>query len=181
MEVLEIAAGAGIRVLQLREHRITIGRSEENDLVIGHDSTVSRHHAVLEKIDARWRVRDLRSRNGTYVNGGRVSSPTTVNPGDRLKFGDTSVTFIGSSSNQDPVLDTMQSDELGQAPGPRLTNREREIIRLVCDGRTDAQIAASLMISLKTVHSHLDRIRDKTGARRRADLTRLGVQLGLAK
>ena len=40
-------------------------------------------------------------------------------------------------------------------------------------GHTDAQIAAQLYISIRTVRSHLDRIRDKTGCRRRADLTRL--------
>jgi len=34
------------------------------------------------------------------------------------------------------------------------------------------------MISLATVHSHLDRIRDKTGRRRWAELTRLAVELG---
>jgi Bacterial regulatory proteins, luxR family len=46
-------------------------------------------------------------------------------------------------------------------------------------GRTNAQIAAELYISVRTVSSHLDRIRDKTGCRRRADLTRLALTSGL--
>jgi DNA-binding CsgD family transcriptional regulator len=46
-------------------------------------------------------------------------------------------------------------------------------------GDTDAQIAAQLYISVRTVSSHLDRIRDKTGCRRRADLTRLALSAGL--
>ena len=50
---------------------------------------------------------------------------------------------------------------------------------LVGQGRTDAQIAGQLHISIRTVSSHLDRIRDKTGCRRRADLTRLALQAGL--
>jgi DNA-binding CsgD family transcriptional regulator len=53
--------------------------------------------------------------------------------------------------------------------------RERELVTLVAQGRTDAQIAAQLYISVRTVRSHLDRIRDKTGCRRRADLTRLAL------
>ena len=57
--------------------------------------------------------------------------------------------------------------------------RERELVILVAQGRTDAQIAAQLYISIRTVRSHLDRIRDKTGCRRRADLTRLALQAGL--
>jgi predicted ATPase/DNA-binding CsgD family transcriptional regulator len=63
---------------------------------------------------------------------------------------------------------------------PQLSDRERELVTLVAQGRTDAQIAAQLYISVSTVRSHLDRIRDKTGSRRRADLTRLALQAGLA-
>jgi predicted ATPase/DNA-binding CsgD family transcriptional regulator len=66
------------------------------------------------------------------------------------------------------------------ARGPgTLSARERELVRLVARGRTDAQIAAELHISIRTVRSHLDRIRDKTGCRRRADLTRLALSAGL--
>jgi DNA-binding CsgD family transcriptional regulator len=61
----------------------------------------------------------------------------------------------------------------------KLSGREQELVRLVAAGRTDAQIAAQLYISIRTVRSHLDRIRDKTGCRRRADLTRLALTEGL--
>ena len=73
------------------------------------------------------------------------------------------------------------------APGPppvlaglaKLSARERELVTLVARGRTDAQIAVELYNSARTVSSHLDRIRDKTGCRRRADLTRLALAEGL--
>lgn len=73
----------------------------------------------------------------------------------------------------------------GQRPqllpdGGYLTQREQELLTLVAQGRTDAQIAELLFISVRTVSSHLDRIRDKTGCRRRADLTRLALEAGLA-
>ncbi|MGH3396483.1 MAG: response regulator transcription factor [Streptosporangiaceae bacterium] len=61
----------------------------------------------------------------------------------------------------------------------RLSPRERELVTLVAQGRTNAQIAAQLYITVRTVSSHLDRIRDKTGCRRRADLTRLALNAGL--
>jgi len=67
----------------------------------------------------------------------------------------------------------------GPSAAAGLSARERELITLVAQGRTDAQIAAELYISVRTVRSHLDRIRDKTGARRRADLTRLALTAGL--
>jgi DNA-binding CsgD family transcriptional regulator len=66
------------------------------------------------------------------------------------------------------------------APGlEALSPRERELVTLVAQGNTDAQIAGQLYISVRTVSSHLDRIRDKTGCRRRADLTRLALRAGL--
>jgi DNA-binding CsgD family transcriptional regulator len=61
----------------------------------------------------------------------------------------------------------------------RLSARERELVTLVAQGRTDAQIAEQLFISVRTVRTHLDRIRDKSGCRRRADLTRLALQEGI--
>ena len=78
---------------------------------------------------------------------------------------------------------------LTEHPGPRqaeaapglgkLSARERELVTLVAQGHTNAQIAAQLFISVHTVSSHLDRIRDKTGCRGRADLTRLALTTGL--
>ncbi len=61
----------------------------------------------------------------------------------------------------------------------KLSARERELVTLVAQGQTNAQIAAQLFISVRTVGSHLDRIRDKTGCRRRVDLTRLALTAGL--
>jgi predicted ATPase/DNA-binding CsgD family transcriptional regulator len=60
-----------------------------------------------------------------------------------------------------------------------LSARERELVALVAQGKTDAEIAAQLFISVSTVRTHLDRIRQKSGCRRRADLTRLALQEGI--
>jgi predicted ATPase/DNA-binding CsgD family transcriptional regulator len=75
------------------------------------------------------------------------------------------------------LLATAEPDAL--AGRGQLSPRERELVSLVAQGHTDAQIASQLYISVRTVRSHLDRIRDKTGCRRRADLTRLALQAGL--
>ncbi|MEU9131378.1 response regulator transcription factor [Kitasatospora sp. NPDC048540] len=57
----------------------------------------------------------------------------------------------------------------------RVTERERQILELLANGETDHGIAERLGISEHTVHSHLDRLRDKIGSRRRADLTRFAI------
>ncbi|MFF3990584.1 response regulator [Streptomyces sp. NPDC001797] len=61
----------------------------------------------------------------------------------------------------------------------RLTEREVEILRMVASGDTTPEIAAALTISDKTVNRHLERIRDKTGYRNKADLTRLAYERGI--
>jgi DNA-binding NarL/FixJ family response regulator len=58
----------------------------------------------------------------------------------------------------------------------QLSPRELEILALVAAGETDRDIARQLFIATATVYSHLERIRDKTGARRRAQLTRLYLE-----
>jgi predicted ATPase/DNA-binding CsgD family transcriptional regulator len=60
-----------------------------------------------------------------------------------------------------------------------LSGREREIMALLAGGATDTQIAGLLFLSVNTVRSHLDRIRHKTGARRRAELVRYALQAGI--
>jgi DNA-binding CsgD family transcriptional regulator/tetratricopeptide (TPR) repeat protein len=69
--------------------------------------------------------------------------------------------------------------EPGRPEVAELTPRERELVALVARGQTNSEIAGELFISVRTVASHLDRIRAKTGARRRADLTRLALQENL--
>ena len=76
------------------------------------------------------------------------------------------------------LLLTAPAQPAAADPG-QLSARERELITLVGQGCTDAQVAAQLSVSVRTVRSRLDRIRDKTGCRRRADLTRLALQAGL--
>jgi DNA-binding NarL/FixJ family response regulator len=56
-------------------------------------------------------------------------------------------------------------------PGPALSARERQVLGLIVQGLTDREIGARLAISARTVHNHLERIREKTGLRRRAQLS----------
>ena len=65
------------------------------------------------------------------------------------------------------------------ATEPALANLSAREQKLVARGRTDAQIAAELLISGRAVSLHLGQIRDKTDCRRRADLTRLALTAGL--
>lgn len=63
---------------------------------------------------------------------------------------------------------------------PLLGQRELDVLRLVARGRTDKEIAVELYISPRTVQNHLTRIREKTGLRRRSELTRWAVEQAIA-
>jgi FHA domain len=76
------------RAVDIDRARITIGRIPENDVQLV-DDKVSRHHAVIETHDgARVVLRDLDSRNGTFVDGIRLSGSQVLTGGERLRFGD---------------------------------------------------------------------------------------------
>ena len=57
-----------------------------------------------------------------------------------------------------------------------LQGRELDVLRLVVQGKTDNEIGKELFISPRTVQNHLTRIREKTGLKRRSELTRWAVE-----
>jgi hypothetical protein len=65
---------------------VTLGRRRDCDCVLT-DPTVSRRHARLRFESGTWWLRDLRSANGTRVNGCRLVDEVEVRPGDRVSFG----------------------------------------------------------------------------------------------
>ncbi len=66
--------------------QLTIGRDSSNDIRLDVPQ-VSRYHAQLQRVGARYRVRDLRSANGTFVNDQRVEGEMWLKPDDQLRIG----------------------------------------------------------------------------------------------
>jgi len=75
------------REVPLDRDEITIGRREDN-LVHLPDRNVSRRHARLVQRDGTVLLEDLRSANGTMVNGVRISEPVPLGDGDLVRIGD---------------------------------------------------------------------------------------------
>jgi DNA-binding NarL/FixJ family response regulator len=65
-------------------------------------------------------------------------------------------------------------------PGPRLSERERQVVRLLADGKTNTEIAAALYISAGTVKTHIANAQRKTASRNRVALAAWAWRTGLA-
>jgi hypothetical protein len=76
---------AGVPQVSLVSSAVRVGRADDNDLVLVNPE-VSRHHARLEPDGQGWRLIDLGSTNGTWVNGMRRNT-ATFTAGDEVAFG----------------------------------------------------------------------------------------------
>ncbi len=80
------------RQYRLSQQRMLIGRLDQSDIIV-QDSSVSREHATIERKDGRFIVEDLKSTNGTFVNGELVDV-RVLNHGDKIRIGNTVLQFI---------------------------------------------------------------------------------------
>jgi len=85
-------AGGGQHVVELAD-AVTIGRRTDNDVALPWDEEVSRRHAHIVAEGEAWQLVDDASRNGSYLNGARITEQSPLNDGDVLRFGDTVVLF----------------------------------------------------------------------------------------
>jgi pSer/pThr/pTyr-binding forkhead associated (FHA) protein len=188
-EYLEVATSMGVELEPLDRDRVTIGRHAGNDIVLAADDSVSRLHAVLERLGPGWWLRDLGSRNGTYLNGTRVTEGRALQHGDELRVGSTRMVYrISRPSEED------QAVTLAREPAPPLTPREREVLVALCRPvfsgdvlgvpASTRSIAAELVVTEDAVKQHLLRLYDKfalpagSAGNRRVQLAREAVLRG---
>ena len=78
----------------------TIGRAKQSDIVLTLP-TVSRNHAVLSRDNAgTWRVTDLNSKSGTFVNGQKIDAPTPVSYGDLITVGGQELVLLPADARE---------------------------------------------------------------------------------
>lgn len=90
--------------------------------------------------------------------------------------------FLYPSAAKMVVEDYLEKLKSGQEPAPSydaLTDREREILKLIAEGYTNREIAESLFISVKTVETHKANIMEKLNLHKRAELVRYAIRKGI--
>jgi DNA-binding MarR family transcriptional regulator len=151
------------QIVDLDRHgdRLSVGRGLTNDLRLPADTEVSRLHAELESIAGEWTVSDDGlSRNGTYVNGQRISGRHRLRDGDVIRVGQTSIAYKRpTAEDSQPTQIAGERMTLGDLPPT-----QRQV--LVALSRpykhdefavpaTNQEIADELHLSVDAVKSHL--------------------------
>ena len=95
---------AGGREYPLTGARHLLGRGPECDIRLD-DPLVSSRHALINRAGDSYTLEDLKSRNGTALNGERVFGSTTLRPGDRVELGGHPLLFLDSSAAPFSVTD----------------------------------------------------------------------------
>ena len=75
------------------DRSVTIGRKNENDIVLK-DPYVSGRHARLILDEGAFFLEDLDSANGSYLNGDRIMDVVKLKNGDRIKFGQVEFLYV---------------------------------------------------------------------------------------
>jgi pSer/pThr/pTyr-binding forkhead associated (FHA) protein len=84
--------GQAVQFWSCREGPVTMGRGSEDDGLVD-DKEMSRKHFVIGKEGGAYRIKDLGSSNGTFVNGNRVTE-ATLKSNDRIQAGQTRFDFV---------------------------------------------------------------------------------------
>lgn len=181
---LEVWKSGGPELVPLAGERVTVGRAKDNTLVI-EDRRVSAVHAFLEQVGPRWCVRDVGSRNGTFLNGERLLAERVLEPGDEVRVGDSRLVYRAPLPAAAPTTE-------GAVAAPRLTERERDVLVALCRPLAEGSlltepasvsgIAAELVLTQSAVKKHLANLYDKFGLydqdRRRGQLANDAVTRG---
>lgn len=179
--------------LAAADARYTLGRSTDTDLPITWDDQVSGLHAQVEGLGGEWTVADDGlSRNGTHVNGQRVTGRQRLRDGDRIRVGNTVLAY--KAANAAPVPETVVAGT-SVPEAQSITDTQRRVLVALCrpyrDGDTYAtpatnqEIAAEVFLSVDAVKMHLRTLYGKFGLgdlaqnEKRARLAASVLQLGI--
>jgi two-component system NtrC family sensor kinase len=122
------------RTFRTTDETAVLGR--ESDQIPLTDRTISRRHAELRPENGAWIIEDLRSANGTYVNGVRLERPLRLKHGDQIKIGSTLIVY-GGDEQQRPL-----------GGGPMV----RDLVDLDASARSvDSAILSSIPVSDESV------------------------------
>jgi DNA-binding CsgD family transcriptional regulator len=161
-------------VINIDKNPFIVGRNEDCNLSIL-SKTVSRKHAeIFKKMDGPF-LRDLKSKNGTFLNEQLLNADAKLKDGDIIHFGDVKFKFFfkddrGSTCDSGTIFAGSPKKHDDFASHYYLTKREEEILILVLQGKSTKEIADSICVSTGTAKNHILNIFKKTDAHSKFEL-----------
>ncbi len=152
----------------LTEAEVRVGRDPSNSLAIS-DLSLSRRHCLFCQEEDGYKIRDLDSRNGTFVNGGVVSE-RRLNHGDQISVGESVFVFLLKEDTDEGIMGAVEFDDHVTQATAQIRPQdvlylqpERILKELPATSRLGRNLNALLKIS-RIVHSisNLDSCRRKS-------------------
>ena len=153
-QLLIYHAAEAPRIMAMTQDRITIGRGQENDVMLP-DKGVSRHHATIERIEDAWHLIDIESTNGIFLDKIRLTPnvPEIWPAQTELRIGPYSMQWqkgqplpLGSSATEGSSGSSTHSAE-SERP-PQTNSGEIEIVVDPASGTLDAGNRLNLQVML---------------------------------
>jgi sigma-B regulation protein RsbU (phosphoserine phosphatase) len=135
------------RFIPLKADRISLGRSSAAELSFPDDGGLSRQHLAIERDGDGWALRDLGSKNGTMLNGAKVTERILLKAGDRITAGHLILIYDGSSSqtHQPVVVFDAREETADQSTSSTVITHLDGVIKP--DGAGEAQALAASQVS----------------------------------
>src|SRR5438067_13556127 len=108
--------GGNQQQLTFNKPEVTIGRLAGNDIVLG-KGNVSKYHSRIVLKDGKFIIVDMKSTNGTYVNGKKIAAPQVVRPSDKIYIGDYIINVEAPSDGEAEEQEEQGEEEEAQADG----------------------------------------------------------------
>ena len=172
---------------------LTIGRSPDADISLAWDASVSTVHAEIAPMGSHWLIVDEGlSRNGTFINGERLSGRHRLRHGDVVRAGRTSIAYHDAEAAPDSGTIALSTD----GGVPAITEAQRRVLSALCrpyrdnsrfaTPATNQQIADELFLSVEAVKTHLRELYRRFAleslpqSQKRARLAERALHFGLA-
>src|SRR5580704_12442912 len=149
MKELQILSPDGQnRFIPLEAERISLGRSSAADLPFPDDNGLSRQHLAIERDGEGWALRDLGSKNGTMLNGARITGRMPLKSGDKIAAGHLILIYDGSSSQAPkPVVVFDPREETGEHTSSSTVITQLEGVIKSDGGAGEAELLAASHVS----------------------------------
>jgi DNA-binding CsgD family transcriptional regulator len=158
---------------RLEAGEYVVGRAQGGAILIK-NLTLSRRHAKLIRTPTALIVEDLNSRNGTFINGERITRQAAA-VGDELWFASAACRLAASPLSAAAIEQSETTHTLPLASGStvsfdELTRAQLEVLTLILQGLDEAAIAERLQRSVHTIHTHFKAIFRQFDVHSRAEL-----------